>query len=243
VSFSDRFTTRAEAYAAARPSYPPAALAALFAGLGDAGALTVADLGAGTGISSRLLAAAGARVFAVEPNAAMRRAAQPDPRIEWIDGTAEHTTLAPASVDLVTAFQAWHWFEPEAATAEARRIVRPGGRLAIVYNERDERDAGTAAYGDIVRRYATDGTEGRRAGAVAHGQGIEPSRTDRVESLNIQRLDREGLHARARSTSYLPQSGATAEALHAELDALFERFAAGGRMELHLSTLTLRVAL
>jgi SAM-dependent methyltransferase len=209
----------------------------MFTGLGDPRALVVADLGAGTGISSRLIAERGPFVYAVEPNAAMRKAAQSDPRITWVDGTAERTTLADRSVDVVAAFQSWHWLDQAAALTEIGRIVRPRGRLAVVYNERDERDAFTAAYGEIARRYATDATEQRRATALAHAMRIDPARTSREEFRNRQMLDRAGVHARADSSSYLPQAGAPAASMHAEIDALLDRFAAADTIEMHLVTI------
>jgi SAM-dependent methyltransferase len=243
MSSTERFTTRAGAYAASRPSYPSASIDAVLMGLGDPAALTVADLGAGTGISSRLIAGRGPHVFAIEPNAAMRAAATADGRIAWIDGTAERTTLADRSVDVVTAFQAWHWVDGPLATAEARRVVRPGGRLAVVYNERDERDPFTAAYGEIVRRYATDVTEQRRAAALTQALGIDPARTTRQEFGHEQTLDRAGVHARAESSSYLPQSGPAAAAMHAEIDALLDRFAVSASCELRLITIVVAVEL
>jgi len=236
MSFTERFTTRAGAYVASRPSYPPAAIDAIFAGLGDPVTLAAADLGAGTGISSRLLAARGSRVFAIEPNAAMRGAAETGSGVSWIDGTAEHTTLADRAVDIVTAFQAWHWVDHPAAVAEARRILRPRGRLAIVYNERDERDPFTAQYGQIVRRHATDATEQRRANALAQALVIHPARTERAEFRNEQVLDRAGVHARADSSSYLPQRGPSAAVLHADIDALLDRFAVADTIGMHLVT-------
>jgi SAM-dependent methyltransferase len=243
MSFIGRFTTRAGAYVASRPSYPPASIDAIFAGLGALPALVIADLGAGTGISSRLLSDRGPHVFAVEPNPAMRDAAQADPRIEWIEGTAEHTTLADRSVDVITAFQSWHWVDHMAAAAEARRIARPGGRLAVVYNERDERDPFTAGYGELARRHARDATEQRRANAVAHALGIDPARTTRAEFRHKHTLDRTGTHARAESSSYLPQTGPAAAAMHAEIDALLDRFAVTNAIEMHLVTIVVRVDL
>jgi SAM-dependent methyltransferase len=243
MSFSDRFTTRAGAYVASRPSYPPAAIDAIFYGLGDPATFAVADLGAGTGISARLLAGRGSRVFAVEPNAAMRAAAETGSGVNWIDGTAEHTTLDDRSVDVVTAFQAWHWVDRSAAVPEARRILRPRGRLAVVYNERDERDPFTAQYGEIVRRYATDATEGRRANALTDAQAIDPANTTRTELRNEQTLDRAGAHARADSSSYLPQSGPNAAALHADIDALLDRFAVANTIAMHLVTVVVCVDL
>jgi len=166
MSFTERFVDRAADYAAGRPTYPAAALDALFDGLGDAGDVVAADLGAGTGISSRLLAERGAQVLAIEPNQAMREAAEPHPRVEWIAGTAERTGLDEASIDLVTAFQAFHWFDHAKALREIVRILRPAGRAAVIYNERDESDPFTAAYGDLVRAYMLDDTERRRADAL-----------------------------------------------------------------------------
>jgi SAM-dependent methyltransferase len=243
MAFTDRFTTRAGAYASGRPSYPSPLIDAILAGLGEPAALVVADLGAGTGISSRLVADRGPRVLAIEPNAAMRNAAQAHPRVEWIDGTAERTTLPDRSVDVVTAFQSWHWVDQPVAILEARRIVRPHGRLAVVYNERGEHDPFTAAYGDIVRRHATDATEQRRANALAHVLGIDPARTTREEFRNCQTLDRAGVHARAESSSYLPQSGPAAAVLHADIDALLDRFAVTKTIEMHLVTIVVRVDL
>ena len=239
MSFTGRFSERADAYAAGRPSYPGAAIEGLFDGLGDPQDVLVADLGAGTGIASRLLAAGGAQVLAIEPNQAMREAAAPDPRVEWLAASAESTGLEEASVDLVTAFQAFHWFDHEKALREMVRILRPGGRAAVVYNERDERDPFTAAYGDLVRRFKTDETERDRADGLSafaafpiwHGG---PRRT---EFPNEQPLDLEGVLARARSTSYLPKDGPPAAELNAALRALFERHARDGRVTMKLVTI------
>jgi ubiquinone/menaquinone biosynthesis C-methylase UbiE len=241
MSFTDRFTGRAGAYAAARPSYPPESIDAVLEGLGDPAALVVADIGAGTGISARAIAERGPRVLAIEPNAAMRANAKGDPRVEWIDGTGEATTLPDASVDVVAAFQAWHWVDHAAAAAEGRRIVRPGGRLAALYNERDESDPFTAAYGDIIRRYAVDATEQRRTDALEAFARIAPAGTHRFSFVNVHSWDREGLHKRIESTSYVPHAGPAAAAMRAEFDALFDRYAVDGSVSIHLVTLVVRV--
>jgi len=240
VSYVDRFSNLTGAYVAARPSYPIEAIDAIVAGLGDPASLVVADLGAGTGISSRLIASCGPRVLAIEPNAKMRAAAEPDPRVDWIDGTAEATTLAPASVDAVVAFQAWHWVDHPAGVVEARRILRPGGCMAAVYNERDESDPFTAAYGDIVRRFALEATEEMRANALEAFAAIDPPRTQRFAFRNHQDLDRAGVHQRATSSSYLPQSGPACDAMHAAIDELLDRFAAAS-YAMRLVTLVVRV--
>ncbi len=240
MSFVDRFTNLTDAYVAARPSYPLEAVDAVIAGIGDPAGLVVADLGAGTGISSRLIAARGPRVLAIEPNAKMRAAAEPDPRVEWVDGTAEATSLPAASVDAVTAFQAWHWVDHPAGVTEARRILRPGGCLAAIYNERDEDDPFTAAYGDIVRRFALEATEEQRANALAAFAEIDPPRTRRFTFRNGHYLDREGVHQRATSSSYLPQTGDDATAMHIAIDDLLDAFPAD-RYAMRLVTLVVRV--
>ncbi len=235
---AERFTERAGDYVAGRPSYPAAALDVMLEGLGEPAQLVVVDLGAGTGISSRLLADRAGQVFAVEPNVAMRAAAQTHPRVQWVDGTAEHSTLEEATADLVTAFQAFHWFDHDDALREMLRILRPGGRAAIVYNERDESDPFTAAYGDIVRFYQTDETEQRREDGrrlfelypAWHG-------VRRVEFGNTDEYDRARLHARANSTSYLPQAGQVYDELHEALDALFDSYARGAAVTMQMQTI------
>jgi SAM-dependent methyltransferase len=238
MSFTDRFSDRAADYLSGRPSYPAAALDPLFEGLGDVDDVLVADLGAGTGISSRLLAERGAQVLAVEPNRAMREAAEPHPRVEWIDASAEATGLHEASVDLVTAFQAFHWFDRRKALDEIVRILRPAGRAAVIYNERDERDEFTAAYGELVRKYQTDETERRRADGLAAFEAFEGwHEKHRIEVRNDHVLDEKGLAARVGSTSYLPKTGPQAEELQAALRALFEKYARDGRVTMVMRTI------
>ncbi|WP_245817334.1 class I SAM-dependent methyltransferase [Hydrococcus rivularis] len=130
-----RFSGRAADYANYRPSYPKEAIEKILEGLDSSSQLLAADVGAGTGIASRLLADQGVRVFAIEPNDEMRQAASPHPLVEFRKGTAENTTLPKASVDLVASFQAFHWFDPALTLLEFRRILKPTGRLALVWND------------------------------------------------------------------------------------------------------------
>ncbi|MDQ2679733.1 MAG: methyltransferase domain-containing protein [Candidatus Eremiobacteraeota bacterium] len=235
---TQRFSDRALDYVVGRPSYPDEAIDALFEDLGQPSDLTVVDLGAGTGISSRLLVERGARVIAVEPNTAMSDQSETVPNLVWQLATAEDTRLPHASADLVTAFQAFHWFDPIASIAEIARILRPGGRSALVYNERNENDVFTAAYGALVRCYATDETERRRSdGRTMFSASPIWYRLTVREFANRQKLDRAGLHARARSTSYLPKDGPTATALYAALDALFDSYAAADAVTMQMKTI------
>src|SRR6185436_15158344 len=106
---------------------------------------------AGTGISARQLAACGVAVIAVEPNREMRESAAPDPRVSWREGTAEATGLGAASLDLVLCAQAFHWFRQADAIAEFHRVLRPGGRLALVWNTRSRTDPFSLGYIQAIR--------------------------------------------------------------------------------------------
>jgi SAM-dependent methyltransferase len=235
-----RFTGRADAYAAHRPAYGDDVARFVLEGLGPHP--RVADLGAGTGISSRLLAAHGAHVLAIEPNQAMREKAASSPGVTYVDGTGAKTTLGDASVDAVVAFQAFHWFANDDALREIRRIVRPGGTASLVLNERDERDPFTAAYGAIIRAYAEDVTEQRRMDSMVVFQRL-PGVIVRRDFANSQTLDRDGLQGRTRSTSYVPHDGPRADAMHGEVGALFDRSESGGHVRIALVTLAVRVSL
>ena len=133
------FGRGADDYVAARPSYPSAVFDLLADELGLGPETDVLDVAAGTGKLTEDLVARGARVVAVEPVAAMReRLVALLPDIDARDGTAEALPLDDASVDLVTVGQAFHWFDAPTALAEIRRVLRPGGGLAMIWNVRDE---------------------------------------------------------------------------------------------------------
>src|SRR5262245_54252729 len=223
-----RFSDRASDYVKYRPTYPAAAIDAVLEGLGPAGTLVAADVGAGTGISSRLLAERGVRVIAVEPNRVMRDAAEPHPLVEYRDGTAEATGLADASIGLVVCAQAFHWFEPAAALAEFRRILCPAGRLALVWNERDDADALTAEYGRLVREASENHPAEQRTEAAAALKTTRLFQGLRCTTFrHQQRLDLSGLVGRALSSSYVPKSGPRRDALLAALTDAHTLFADG----------------
>jgi ubiquinone/menaquinone biosynthesis C-methylase UbiE len=234
---TERFGTRAQSYAAFRPSYPPESIDAALDGLGDPSRLVIADIGAGTGISSRLFAQRGAHVIAIEPNARMRTQAQPDPKVRWSEGTAEQTGLTDASVDMIVACQAFHWFATPEVMREFRRVARR--RAALLQYERDERDPFTKAYGDVVRAYATDDTEAMRARALEIFIAWPEARVMRFAAYSTQVLDREAMLGRAASSSYLPSEGSAAQALAADLNAAFDRLANEGSVSLHTVVYTL----
>ncbi len=132
------FEAEAAAYDRARPSYPPDAVAWLTANLGIGPGRRVVDLAAGTGKLTALIAGTGSRLVAVEPVAAMRaRLRDRLPDVPVVAGVAESLPLAPASVDAVLVAQAFHWFNANLAMAELGRVLKVGGRLALIWNARE----------------------------------------------------------------------------------------------------------
>jgi SAM-dependent methyltransferase len=147
---AEGFEREADAYDRGRPDYPSEVVAFLSAVLPLEPGVTVVDLAAGTGKLTRLLVPTGADVMAIEPVPAMRTILERAlPTISVRDGTAEHTGIEAGGVDAVVAAQAFHWFDGSRAVAELARVIRPGGRLGIVFNVRDESDPLQAALGRI----------------------------------------------------------------------------------------------
>ncbi len=142
------FGRAADAYERGRPDYPAAAVDFLVERLDLRPGRVVLDLAAGTGKLTRLLVPTGAKVIAVEPIPEMRAKIE---NVRVLAGTAEAIPLADASVDAVTVAQAFHWFRAEEALREIRRVLRPGGGLALVWNVRDESEPINAAASEIMR--------------------------------------------------------------------------------------------
>lgn len=226
----DRFTGRVDDYVRARPGYPAAIVDDLVAAGNLVPGAVVADIGAGTGISSELFLAAGYEVVAIEPNAPMRAAADASlarfPRYRSLPASAEGTGLSEASIDLVVAAQAFHWFDAARTRPEFRRILKPSGWVALIWNAR--RSTGTVfleAYENLLLEFGTDYAlvghrgVGRERLAGFFGGAFTTRRYD-----NRQALDLAGLRSRLLSSSYIPAAGEPAHA--AMLDRLAEIFAA-----------------
>ncbi len=205
-----RFGDRVADYVKYRPHYPAAMVDWMHA-RGVAADHVVADLGAGTGILTDLLLAAGHRVYAIEPNPAMRAAAEAQlahrPGFTSVDASAEATTLPSSSVDLVTAGQAFHWFDVDATRAECLRILRPGGHAGLVWNDRlPQASPAMAAYEQLLADWGTDYRQ-----TTFRFQGLDDKLArffggpyEIAEFANAQRLDEAGLLGRFFSSSYTP---------------------------------------
>jgi len=209
---TQRFGDRVADYVRYRPSYPPA----MFDHIRDAMDLgpesVVADLGSGTGISTEPFLQIGCTVHAVEPNDAMRAAAEEllghRPGFRSVAGTAEATTLPEGCLDLVAAGQAFHWFRPEPARAEIARILRPEGFVALFWNRRRQDTLLGAAYEDLLRRYGTDyaAVNHRNVGEDVLDRVLSPGR-ETFSFENSQELDQDALTGRLMSASYAPGPG------------------------------------
>jgi SAM-dependent methyltransferase len=238
-----RFTDRVDDYARYRPGYPAAVVDVLRASGAIGNDWVIADIGSGTGLSSALFLDAGCEVYGVEPNAAMRAAAE---RIlggragfHSRAGTAEATGLPDRSVDCVVAGQAFHWFDAVATRREFARILRPPGAVALMWNTR--RTATTpflASYETLLLEYGTDYRE------VDHRKVTD----DRLRAFfsgtyrkhvfsNAQHLDFEGLRGRVLSSSYTPNAGDPRRApMLAALERLFDAAQENGRVRIDYDT-------
>ncbi len=240
---TERFSDRVAAYVAHRPGYPDALLDRLLETTGLGAGAVVADVGAGSGIFTRQLLARGLRVFAVEPNADMRAAAEAalggEPGFTSVAARAESTTLADASVALVTAAQAFHWFANDAARTEFGRILEAGGRLALIWNRRDLTQSLQKAYEELLRRHAADyaASNHMRLDAGDLGGFFAAGRMDEFRFPNRHRLDFAGVVGRLSSASYCPpEDGPDYRDLVAGIERLFADHADGETIEFAYDT-------
>lgn len=235
---TQRFSDRVEAYQKYRPSYPAALIDTLLAETQLPPEAHIADLGAGTGIFTKLLLERGLTVTAVEPNAPMREAAaalQSDyPSLTLQDGIAEATGLPDTSCHLAVAAQAFHWFDQPRAKKEIARILRPGGQLALIFNERlTATSPFLHDYDALLRELATDYTSVNHANLddAAIAAFYTPNSPKLLSFPNSQTFDWAGLRGRCQSSSYVPAENHPQHApFYRELEALFNRHQQNGHI-------------
>jgi SAM-dependent methyltransferase len=199
------FASAAEVYEESRPTYPQEAIDWLASELELGPASTVVDLAAGTGKLTRLLVPTRAAVIAIEPVDEMREALRrTTPEADARPGTAEHTGLPDSSADAVTVAQAFHWFDAPKALAEIHRILRPDGRLALVWNIRDLANPTQRAVDDLFTPYR-GGTPSHRSGRwrdALHASDLFDA-AEKSHFPNVQTLDADTLVRRVASTSFI----------------------------------------
>lgn len=238
-----RFSDRVDDYVRYRPGYPDELVAVLIEGCGLKAGAAVADIGSGTGIFTARLVDAGLQVNAVEPNREMRRAAErmlgAKPGFTSIAAPAEATGLGPESVNLITAAQAFHWFNNEVVQTEFRRILRPDGHLALIWNRRRIRQSLQQKFESVLRRRAPEygkvnhmSLDDREIGAFF---GAVPP--EKLCFEYRQRLDFDGLLGRVKSSSYCPLEGSDEfDKLRDDLLALFDDYASDGAIDFEYDT-------
>ncbi len=241
----ERFSSRVDDYVRYRPGYPAALFETLDAlGCSRPGGVVV-DVGSGTGILSRGLldSGHGARVVAVEPNAAMRAAAEGAlagrPLFESVDASAEATGLPDASADLVIAAQAFHWFDAPRARVEFARILRPSGLVALVWNQRQDSPQ-NRDYLEMLERFAPDYAlvrESERSSEAKMRAFFAPVSPTLTVFDNEQRLDEAGFRGRLLSSSYAPLQGHPMHGpLLARAGEIFRQHSRGGLVSIEYDT-------
>lgn len=239
----ERFSERVENYVKYRPGYPWEIIGFLEDKCGLESADTIADIGCGTGLSSIIFLENGNRVIGVEPNAAMRSAAAEYlsgfPNFSIVDGRSDGTGLAEDSVDFAIAAQAFHWFEPSSTRTEMLRILRPGGWICLLWNERQlDSTPFLREYEEFLIRHARDYE------SVRH-ENVDRDRLNAFfgkEVLtagwpNEQVFDLDGLLGRILSSSYMPTRDDPAfETMFEELRSIFAKHAENGTIKVLYDT-------
>lgn len=239
---TQRFSSRVDNYVRYRPGYPSDVLELLKQECGLTSDSVIADIAFGTGIFTRMLVENGNRVYGVEPNAEMRHAGEQFlgscPQFTSIAGTAEETTLPDHGADFVTAAQAAHWFDREKARREFFRILKPGGWLVLIWNDRRmDSTEFQRQYEHLLRTYGTDYEDVRRHGMTLAIEGFFGQSFQTREFEYRQTFDYTGLEGRLVSSSYIPQKDHPRyDPMMRELRRIFDDHQVGGRVSFDYDT-------
>lgn len=240
---TERFSDRVADYVRYRPGYPPELLECLQRNCGLRPQWVVADVGSGTGLLAKIFLENGNRVFGIEPNAAMRAAGEEFLRgldqFTSQEGRAEATGLPARSVDLITAGQAFHWFDRRRARTEFERILKPGGWVALVWNERLTSTPFLADYEQLLHRYSPDylKVDHRNVEETALDEFFHPGRLRQDTFFMRQQFDWEGVQGRWLSSSYVPAAGQPGhDEMRSELKTIFSRYQQDGLVDWEYKT-------
>lgn len=235
-----RFTSRVENYIKYRPHYPVEIISFLNAECGFDQSRIIADIGSGPGISCEHFIANGNKVYAVEPNPEMRKAAEQiysdSKNFISVNGTAEATTLESDSIDLIIAGQAFHWFDREKCKTEFRRILKIDGYVVLMWNEKISSNDFMKAYYDLLEKFGTD-YEKINHSIVTNDKTIGEFFSFKKKIFeHTHPLDYKGLEGRLLSSSYIPLEGESFDMMIAELIEMFEKFNVNGKVDMEYET-------
>lgn len=238
-----RFGDRVRDYIKYRPHYPADVVSYLEEEWKISPGSHIADVGSGTGISSRLFLERGYTVTGIEPNEPMREASvaylQGDPKFSTVSASAEATTLPGNSVDMIVAAQAFHWFDAGAVKREFKRILKPGGLVVLMWNERLAVSDFEKKYDDLITRHSIDYVQiDHRNMDRQHIERFFAPNPCRLKVFpNFQRFDFEGLKGRLMSSSYIPKEDSPGyEAMISELRTLFDTHQSAGMIRITYDT-------
>lgn len=237
-----RFTGKTDNYKAYRPSYPPEVIAYVQSIVKPSDDVRIADLGSGTGILTELLLKAGYNVTAVEPNAEMRAAAEENlrqyPNFTSVAAPAEHTTLANGSVDLITAAQAFHWFDLNTIKNEFERILKPNGAALLIWNIMRLDTPFMQTYKAFRKQYEEPVQRPLYADKEAISQFFDKQVCTEVIFQHSSTLDEDGLKGLLLSSSLVKSDN---DEMLVELKALFDTYAVDGKIAMQYDAKVYRV--
>lgn len=238
----ERFSDRTDNYAKYRPGYPKACLDYLVS-LGMGKHSTVADIGAGTGIFTRLMVYTAGKVFAIEPNKEMRHVAEESLRgyrnVVFVAADAEDTTLRNKSVDFITCAQSFHWFDREKAKEEFHRILHWDGKAALIWNVRQtDSDDFSREYDLLLLRCSKDykKVDHRNVSEVGFEYFFKDGKYTKTIIDNDQTYDLPGFIGRTLSSSYVPLEGEDNDALMKGVQRLFDKYNKDGLVTFRIKT-------
>lgn len=240
---TERFSDRVTDYLKYRPSYPAELVDTLIAECQLNPESGIADIGSGTGKLSELLLARNLCVSCIEPNKEMREAAEAlldtYDGFNSIAGQAEATGLAESSIDLITAAQAYHWFDVDSSRKEFDRVLKPGGRIALIWNQRDTGYSFQREYDEMLRRYAPEYSKVNHRNIKDSDieEFYHPYQMKKISFSYGQKFDLVSLMGRMQSSSYTPKDGTPElDLLVSAAEELFSRHERNGAVEFSYQT-------
>jgi len=240
-----RFSTRVENYIKYRPSYPQEIISFLKEKQILSSDSVIADIGSGTGILSELFLKEGNHVYGIEPNIDMRNAGETQlskySNFVSVEGSAENTSLNSSSVEIITAGQAFHWFDLEKTRIEFLRILKPEGWILLIWNRREKmNNEFLKEYEKFLLKYGTD-YKAIEKSKLDFDKFFGESKTERNYKYkkfdNYQIFDYDGLEGRLLSTSYIPlDDHPTFNDMMIDLKQLYDKFQQNGVIKFDYKT-------